>query len=254
MIEIFADLNALSDAAARLFADLAQDAITARGRFSVALSGGATPSRTYELLAQPPFRDRVPWPKVHVFWGDERCVPADDPRSNYRMARQALLDHVPIPLEQIHPIPCCEKPRAAAERYETLLQTFFGEQPPRFDLVFLGLGENGHTASLFPGTPVLEERQRWVAEVYVAEQNLFRVTLTAPLLNHAAVVVFLVAGAAKAEVLREVLEGAPNPTRLPAQLIRPRDGQLRWLIDRAAASLVEGTPREEGVQAAEAKE
>jgi 6-phosphogluconolactonase len=239
VIEIFADLNALSDAAARLFADQAQHASAARGRFSVALSGGSTPSRTFELLAQPPFHDRVPWPKVHVFWGDERCVPADDPRSNYRMARQALLDQVPIPPEQIHPIPCSQQPRAAAERYEALLRSFFGERRPRFDMVFLGLGENGHTASLFPGTPVLEERQRWVAEVYNAEQDLFRITLTAPLLNQAAVVVFLVAGAAKAAVLREVLEGPQDPTRLPAQLIRPGDGELRWLVDRTAARLLE---------------
>jgi 6-phosphogluconolactonase len=238
VIDIFADLNALSEAAARLFADQAKHASAARGRFSVALSGGSTPSRTYELLAQPPFRDRVPWPKVHVFWGDERCVPADDLRSNYRMARQALLDHVPIPPEQIHPIACAHEPRAAAERYETVLRGFFGERPPRFDLVFLGLGANGHTASLFPDTPVLEERQRWVAEVYVAEQDLFRVTLTAPLLNQAAIVAFLVAGAAKATVLHDVLQGPREPSRLPAQLIRPTDGNLHWLVDRTAARLL----------------
>ena len=238
MIDIFADLNALSAAAARIFAEQAEKAIQARGQFSVALSGGSTPRRTYELLAEPPFRDGVPWTKTHVFWGDERCVPADDPRSNYRMAREALLDHLPIPPEQIHPIPCAQQPLTAAERYETALRGFFGERPPRFDLVFLGLGANGHTASLFPGTPVLQERQRWVAEVYVAEQDLFRVTLTAPLLNQAAVVVFLIAGVAKAAVLREILEGPQDPTRLPAQLIRPTDGELRWLVDQAAAGLV----------------
>ncbi len=238
MIEIFPDLHTLSDAAARLFVNQARRAIEARGRFSVALAGGSTPSHTYELLARPPFRDRVPWPKVHVLWRDERCVPADDPRSNYRMARQALLDHVPIPVEQIHPIPGSQKPSEAADCYETLLRGFFGGRPPRFDMVFLGLDENGHTASLFPGTAVLEERQRWVAEVDVAEQDVFRVALTAPLLNQAAVVVFLVTGAAKATVLHEVLDGPHDSSRLPAQLIRPTDGELRWLVDRTAASMV----------------
>ena len=238
MMEIYPDLATLSDAAAQFFADQAERAVAARGRFSVALSGGSTPRRTYELLARPPFGERVLWAKVHVFWGDERCVPADDPRSNYLMARQALLDHVPIPAEQIHPIPCSQEPHAEAECYEILLRRFFGERPPQFDVVLLGLGENGHTASLFPGTPVLEERQHWVADVYLAEQDLFRITLTAPLLNQAAVVVFLVAGAGKAAVLREVLEGPHDPIRLPAQLIRPKDGKVRWLVDQAAASLV----------------
>jgi 6-phosphogluconolactonase len=235
MIEIYPDLETLSAAAAQLFAEQAERAAAVRGRFSVALSGGSTPQRTYELLAQPSFRDRAPWAKVHVFWGDERCVPLDDPRSNYRMARQALLDHVPIPQEQIHPIPFAKEPHEAAERYEAVLHASFKDQPPRFDLVFLGLGENGHTASLFPGTPVLQERQRWVAEVYVAEQSMYRVTLTAPVLNRALVVAFLVAGAAKAAVLREVLEGPQDPTRLPAQLIRPSDGELYCLVDRKAA-------------------
>jgi 6-phosphogluconolactonase len=238
MMRIYPNLESLSDAAAQLFAEQAKRAIDARGRFSVALSGGSTPSRTYELLAQPPFRDQVQWATVHVFWGDERCVPVDDPRSNYRMARQALLDHVPIPPVQIHPIPYSREPREAAARYETVLRGFFGERQPRFDMVFLGLGANGHTASLFPGMPVLEERQRWVAEVYVAEQDLYRVTLTVPLLNQAGIVAFLVAGAAKAAVLHEVLEGSQDPTRLPAQLIRPNDGALYWLVDQTVASLL----------------
>lgn len=238
MIEIYPDLETLSAAAAQLFAEQAERAVEAQGRFSVALSGGSTPRPAYELLAQPPFRDRVPWAKVHVFWGDERCVPVDDPRSNYRLARLALLDHIPIPNGQIHPILCSQQPREAAERYETLLRTSFTSQPPRLDLVFLGLGENGHTASLFPGTPVLEEQQRWVADVEVPGQDVSRVTLTALVLNRAAVVAFLVAGAAKAAVLRDVLEGPRDPSRLPAQLIRPTGGELRWLVDRAAASVV----------------
>lgn len=239
---VYPDLEALSRAAAALFVEQARQAVASRGRLSVALSGGRIPLRTYELLAEPPAHYQVPWDRVHVFWGDERCVPADDPRSNARMARRALLDHVPIPPGQMHPIACGQAPREAAERYEGVVRAFFAEGPPRFDLVFLGVGENGHTASLFPGTPVLAERQHWAAEVYVAEQALFRVTVTAPLLNQAAVVAFLVSGAAKAAVLREVLDGPEDPRRLPAQLIRPTNGSVRWLVDRAAGRL--GCPEE----------
>jgi 6-phosphogluconolactonase len=238
MILIYDDLESLSHAAAGLLVQQARQAVQDRGWFSVALSGGHTPRRTYELLTQKPFRDHMPWPHLHVFWGDERCVPADDPRSNARMARQALLDHVPVPPEQIHPIPCGLAPPEAAKAYELLLRNFFPGQPPRFDLVFLGLGENGHTASLFPGTPVLEERERWVADVYVAEQKLHRVTLTAPIINQAAVVAFLVAGGGKAQILQEVLETPREPLRLPAQLIQPRDGILEWLVDRQASHLL----------------
>lgn len=238
MIWVYADLESLSRAAAGFFVQQARQAVQAHGRFSVAISGGHTPQHTYELLAQQPFRDRVPWAQAHVFWGDERCVPPDDPRSNERMARRALLDHVPIPPAQIHPIPCTQAPRQAAEEYEALLRDFFAGRPPSFDLALLGLGENGHTASLFPGTPVLEERERWVAEVHVAEQDVYRVTLTAPLINQAAVVAFLVAGAAKAQVLHEVLEGPSDPHRLPAQLIQPTSGELHWLVDQEASSLL----------------
>lgn len=237
-LTVYPDLEALSHAAAELFIEQACQAVENHGRFSVALSGGSTPRRTYELLSELPARNQVPWDSVHVFWGDERCVPADDPRSNSHMARRALLDHVPIPPEQIHPIPGGEEPRVAAERYEDVVRAYFSDRLARFDLVFLGLGANGHTASLFPGSPVLEERQRWAAGVYVAEQGLFRVTLTAPLLNQAALVAFLVSGANKAAVLREVLMGRTNPQRLPAQLIRPTNGSVRWLLDRAAGSLV----------------
>jgi 6-phosphogluconolactonase len=238
MIWLCDDYPALSHAAAGIFVQQARQAAQTKGRLSVALAGGHTPQRTYELLAQPPHSDRTPWGQVRIFWGDERCAPPDDPRSNAHMARQALLDLVPIPPSQIHPIPCTRAPQVAAEQYAGVLQAFFGGQLPRFDLVFLGLGENGHTASLFPGTPVLEEQECWTADVYVAEQGLHRVTLTAPLINRAAVVVFLVSGANKAGVLREVLEGPADPNRLPAQLIRPADDELRWLVDREAASLL----------------
>jgi 6-phosphogluconolactonase len=238
MIWVYDNLGSLSQAAAGLFSQLARQAVEDHGKFSVALSGGHTPCHTYELLGSEAFYSRIPWAQVHVFWSDERCVPADDARSNSHTARQAFLNRVPIPPDQIHPISCAQKPVQAATQYEAVLRSFFGDQSPRFDLILLGLGENGHTASLFPNTSVLEEEERWVAEVYVAEQKMHRVTLTAPFINQAAAVAFLVAGAGKSQVLRQVLKGPSDPKRLPAQLIRPTNGQLMWLVDKEAASLI----------------
>jgi 6-phosphogluconolactonase len=238
MIRIYSDLEVLSHAVAKLFAAEARRAVQARGRFMVVLAGGSTPRCTYELLAREPFRELVPWQNTHIFWGDERCVPADDLRNNALMSRQALLDHVPVPSEQVHPMICDSSPRAAAVEYEALLRGFFANGRPRFDLVLLGLGENGHTASLFPGTSVLEEQQRWVAEVYVAEEGLHRLTLTAATINQAAMVVFLVSGHGKAPILRKVLKEAQDSHSIPARLIKPVDGGLLWLVDRDAASLL----------------
>lgn len=235
ILQTFPDLESLSQAAAGLFARLAADAVNIRGRFSVALSGGGTPRRTYEILAQSPFREQVPWDRAHVFWGDERCVDPADPRSNARLAREALLDHVPLPRTQIHPFLCHPSPAAGARRYEVLLQDFFGGAAPRLDLVFLGLGDDGHTASLFPDDPALEEQERWTAAVHAPGVDLHRVTFTPALINQAAVVAFLVAGAAKAGVLREVMQKPRDPRRLPAHLINPEDGELYWLVDREAA-------------------
>lgn len=237
MIRVCADQEALSRAAAEFFVAEARKAVQARGRFAVALSGGGTPRRTYEILGQEPFRELVPWQNTHIFWGDERCVPADDPRNNARMARRTLLDYVPIPSEQIHPMVCVRTPLEAAAKYEALLRSFF-TGAPRFDLVLLGLGENGHTASLFPGSPVLKEQQRWVAEVYVPEEGLHRLTLTATAINQAAQIVFLVSGSGKATILRKVLEGVQDSRNLPAMMIMPVEGGLLWLVDRDAVRLL----------------
>jgi 6-phosphogluconolactonase len=239
MIWVYDDFETLSQAAAGLFVQQAQQAVKDRGRFSVALSGGHTPQHMYQLLAGPPFDEGAPWQQIDIFWGDERCVPPYDPRSNERMAREALLDHVPVQPEHVHPIRCARAPEKTAEQYEMLLRDFFAGRPPQFDLVLLGLGENGHTASLFPGTPALDEAVRWVADVYVREPGLHRVTLTAPLINQAAVVAFLVTGEDKAQVVRDVLQGPSDPSRLPAQLIQPQDGQLHWLLDVGASSLLQ---------------
>jgi len=231
MIRVFSDLEGISQAAAEIFVDLAVQAIAMRGRFSVALSGGNTPRRLHEILAE---QTKINWQAIHIFWGDERCVPADDSRSNFRMARETLFSHVPLPAENIHTMRGDLSPADAASQYELDLRAFFGDAPPILDLVFLGLGDNAHTASLFPRTPVLAEKERWVSEVYVAELDMHRITLTAPLINQADQVVFLVSGADKAAALQKVLEGAPQPLQYPAQLIHPASGHPIWLVDKAA--------------------
>lgn len=235
MIQVYNDPESLSRAAAELFTVQSRQASMICGRFSVALSGGETPRRTYELLAGPPYRDRIHWKEVHIFWSDERCVPADDPRSNARMAREALLDHVPIPPSNLHAIHCTSSPQQAAEDYEKELKEFFSTSNPNFHLVLLGLGSNGHIASLFPHTPVLNEKEKWVSDVYVKELGMYRLTFTAPFINQASQVVFLVSGAEKAQVLEDVLEGSYRPSQLPAQLIRPDGKHPLWLVDKAAS-------------------
>lgn len=235
-LKVCEDFESLSRCAAEKFIAQAQKACDEKGRFSICLSGGGTPRRTYELLAADAYRSKVDWSRVHVFWGDERCVPSNDDRNNAKMARKAWLDQVPIPSEQIHAIDGATDPHQSAVSYEHTLREFFRDEPNTFDLNLLGLGENGHTASLFPGTAVLDETERWVAETFVAEQDMNRITLTVPVLNRAVLTVFLVSGAAKAQVLKDVLEGPSQPSVLPAQLICPTDGQLLWLVDRPAAA------------------
>jgi 6-phosphogluconolactonase len=237
-IQRFDDREELGRAAAELFAATAEQAIASRGRFSVLLSGGETPRRTYELLAQEPLRSRIPWQGVQLFWGDERCVNASDPRNNALMVRQALLERVPLPEEQIHPIICDDEPERAASRYEALLRSHFPEGDARFDLVLLGLGEDGHTASLFPDSPSLDEKRRWVTATRKAGEEIMRITLTPLPLNRAELAIFLVAGSGKADVVRRVLEGPFTPQLLPAQLIRPSRGRVAWMVDSGAAALL----------------
>lgn len=241
MISVYPDPEALSRAAADLFAERAVRAVAGHGRCAVLLAGGETPRSTYELLAEKRLRDQVPWGKLHFFWGDERCVSPDDPRSNARMVQRALLDRVPVPAGQVHPIPGDRDPREAADEYEELLRRFFAGAAPRFDLVLLGLGDDGHTASLFPDSPALEERQRWTSVTRRAGEEIVRVTLTPPLINQADLVLFLVAGEDKAAVLHEVLENHPDPRSLPARMIMPEQGELRWLVDMPAARLLRHT-------------
>jgi 6-phosphogluconolactonase len=239
-VTVFADIEKMSRAAADLFTDAAREAIEARGRFLAVLSGGNTSLRTYELLASSPFHNMVAWDRTHIFWGDERCVPFDDPRNNANNAMDQLLSKVPISEAHIHRVESELPPRQAARLYEKQLHEFFDGHPPCFDLTFLGLGENGHTASLFPGTPIIRETERWASEVYVEAQNMHRVSLTSGTINRSRRIVFLVAGKEKARVLHDVLEGSTDPERIPAQLITPIDGDLYWYVDSEAAIFLEG--------------
>jgi len=235
--------EALAHAAAQECTRLAIGSVASCGRFSMALAGGSTPKRLYSLLAseRDEFRSAFPWMQTHFFWGDERHVPPDHPDSNYRMAHETMFSRVQVPLESIHRFQSEKAAVEAAADYERLLIRSLSPaqgQMPRFDLVLLGMGSDGHTASLFPETDVLGEQTRIAAEVWVPKFSSFRLTLTAPLLNNAQNVVFLVTGQDKAEALRAVLRGEFKPQQLPAQLIRPNRGQLRWLIDKAAARLL----------------
>jgi len=244
-LQLLADGEALHRVAAERFVLHARAAVQASGRFTVALSGGSTPRALYGLLAlDQAMRREVPWDKVHFFWGDERQVPPDHADSNYRMAHAQLLSKVPVPEVNVRRIQGEQRDaELSARQYERTLQGFFQLSPgqlPRFDLVLLGLGDDGHTASLFPGTTAVHETQRLVAANWVGKLHTHRITLTVPVFNNAACVIFLVAGGDKATALRAVLEGVPEAERLPAQRIRPRDGELVWLVDRAAARLLNG--------------
>jgi len=235
---------ALFHAAAEKFVALAHAAIDARGRFTLALSGGSTPKALYELLTTDAYRGRVAWENVEWFFGDERSVGPDDPESNYRMAREAILTKLNVPAERVHRIQGeHERPAEAAADYAKQLAAVFGVSasgpPPSIDLVLLGMGNDGHTASLFPFAAALQEKTRWVVANDVPQLNTRRYTLTAPVINAAACVLFLITGVGKAKVLNEVLAGEHEPERLPSQLIRPIAGELLWYVDRAAASRLE---------------
>ncbi|MFC2029695.1 6-phosphogluconolactonase [Chloroflexota bacterium] len=237
-IIVIADAGKLAHEAARRFTNLAREAVESRGRFSVALSGGSTPGTLYGLLAGAPYREQVPWGKVHLFWGDERSVPAGESGSNYHMADQALIRHVPIPAENVHRIQGELAPEAAARAYDKALRDFYCGPHPRFDLVLLGIGHDGHTASLFPGSPGLGERERLAqaATAIYEDRPAERVTLTLGAINTAREVLFLVSGSAKAEIVKAVLEGSGE--QFPAQRVQPSAGAVTWLLDEGAASLL----------------
>lgn len=244
-IQVLSGPRELSRAAADEFVRLSDEAVKARGLFAVALAGGSTPKMLYSLLATDAYRSRAPWEKIHFFWGDERHVPPDHKDSNFRMTQETMLSKVTVPAANVHRVKS-ENPdaRKAATEYENELRGFFTAHKllanglPRFDLVLLGMGPDGHTASLFPGTHAVRERERWVAAPWVDKFQTYRITLTPPVINNAACILFFVSGEEKAETLRAVLEGTEESDRYPSQIIRPTSGALRWLVDRAAARLL----------------
>jgi len=239
-VKVFPNLEALSQAAARQFEELANAHAKENKNFSAALSGGSTPARLYELLASP--NRTIPWKHVHLFQVDERCVPPDHAESNYKMIRAALLQHILIPASNFHRMEAENADRDAASRQyaEEMARELHPEKGewPRMDLVFLGMGSDGHTASLFPGSAALAERELWVRPNYSERLRSFRLTLTYPVLNAAAQVIFLVAGADKAETLRNVFNGSKQEPGFPAEGIKPAKGQLSWYLDEAAAQLL----------------
>lgn len=242
-IDKFANAEELAKAAANRFAAIIRAAVAERGQAAVALAGGSTPKDTYREIAACREESHIAWDRVHIFWGDERCVPPDHPDSNYRMARETLLDRVPLSTANVHRIRGEEGPQLAADSYEKELHGFFNEGEAGFDLVFLGLGNDGHTASLFPTTATVTRAAQgrldcWALAGYLDRLAAWRITLTPILINNAVNIIFLVAGSGKAEVLKRVLHGPYNPEELPAQLIQPQRGRLIWMVDEAAARLL----------------
>jgi 6-phosphogluconolactonase len=248
-LQVLPTASLVAEAAARRFVAIANDAIRSRGEFVVALSGGSTPRSMYARLAAEPGASSVNWSRVQVLWGDERCVPPDHAASNYRMAREALLDHVPIPAANVHRIRGEDDPGAAATAYEQVIRGVLrtptgpprGPSAARIDLVLLGLGVDGHTASLFPGAVAVHDSPSWVRAEYAQAVSAWRVTLTPVIINAAAVVAFVVTGGAKAAIVRKVLEGPHRPHELPAQLIAPAAGHVLWFVDAPAAAALRGS-------------
>lgn len=244
-----ADAAALARRAAQYIVEMVDEAVDRRGRARVAISGGSTPKAAFGLLADPaqPWHGRMQWDKLELYWVDERCVPPGSQESNYRMTREALLNHAPLRPEQIHRMEGELDPEEAAARYESGLRNGFrleGAEIPRFDLIQLGMGPDGHTASLFPHTEALNEMSRLVTANHVPQMDTWRITLTWPVINRASSVFFLIGGADKAQILKEVLTGTRDVERLPSQLIFPASGILTLILDRDAAALLPATDDE----------
>ncbi|NUY79528.1 6-phosphogluconolactonase [Flavobacterium sp. MAH-1] len=236
MIRIFQDKNQLSQAAAEIFIASAQEAVSKKGKFTVALTGGSSPAILYALLSDAENRGKIDWQNTFVFWGDERWVPIEDEKSNAGAAFASLLDKIALPKENIFPMwKAGTQPEGRAKEYEKILREHLGDSG-EFDLILSGMGDDGHTASLFPGTEVLHEKTKWVDAYYLAPQQMFRITLTAPLLNKAKKNVVLVFGANKAHAFSQVISGKYNPEQYPSQLLKPVTGELIWLVDEAAAA------------------
>lgn len=237
------DIEELSREFAGWMTDHIQKTLKKKDFFSLALSGGNTPKKLFQLLSSRKYRTKIEWERLHLFWGDERVVDLSDERNNAKMAFDNLLSIVPVIKDQVHMIDTTMDPVAAAEEYERSLREFFPDPAHTFDLVLLGLGDNAHTLSLFPGYDVLLEKERWVRSFYLDEEKIYRITLTAPVINAASTIAFLVSGPGKAAALQHVLEESYDTWKYPAQLIRPDRGNLYWWVDEAAAQNLTNTKK-----------
>lgn len=236
MLHIYKSPDEVSKALAEWITQTIETTLQKQDRFTWVVTGGNSPKQLYELLAASPYRERINWSKLHIFWGDERAVPFTDSRNNAKMTFEHLLNKVPIVREQVHIMDTSLLPEESAKAYEALLHQYFKDEGHTFDLVLNGMGDDGHTLSLFPNTPVIHEKQAWVTSFYLEAQQMHRITLTAPVVNRAGKVAFLTFGANKSNALFEVLKGAPAIDQYPSQIIQPASGELHWFIDEAAAS------------------
>jgi len=237
-LNIYKDSEELSHELAHWMVQYIAATLKKQERFTLVLSGGSTPEKLHGILAASPIKEQIDWAKIHIFWGDERYVSFEDKRNNARMAYETLLNFVPIPSEQIHIINTRIAPDASAKEYEKQLHHYFHADSPSFDLVLLGMGDDGHTLSLFPGMAVVHETRQLTLAYYLEAQEMYRITLTAPIVNRAKRIAFLVCGTSKAIALKEVIEGAFRPEEYPAQIIQPKEGELFWFVDEAAAELL----------------
>jgi len=238
-LHIYKTPTEVSKALADWITETIETTLKKQDRFTWVVTGGNSPKELYELLASAPYRDRIDWSKLHIFWGDERAVPYNDSRNNAKMTYDHLISKVPVVREQVHIMDTSLPPAESAKAYEAILRQYFGEQGTSFDLVLNGMGDDGHTLSLFPHTPVIHEKKAWVTSFYLDAQQMYRITLTAPVVNRARKVVFLTFGANKSNALFEVLKGPRNADQYPSQIIQPSDGDLHWFVDEAAASRVQ---------------
>lgn len=238
-LHIAKDAAQLSENVAAWISNYILEVLQRQERFTFVLSGGNTPKQLYALLAKAPYNQIIPWERIHFFWGDERAVPFEDERNNAKMAFDTLLDKVSVNPDNIHVMRTDIGPDASAAEYEKTLKTYFGKEQVTFDLVLLGMGDDGHTLSLFPGLPIVHEQKAWVKAFWLEAQDMYRITLTAPVVNNSACVLFMATGAGKAITLKNVIEGTFDAEKFPSQLIRPQNGQLHWFVDEAAAGALE---------------
>jgi len=242
-LHIYKDNDELSLETTKWIVDYIAETLKKQNRFTLVLSGGSTPHKLNTLLAASPFKEKVDWSKLHIFWGDERFVPFEDERNNAKMAFDTLLNRVPIPASQIHVMRTKDIiPEVAASEYEKILHKYFPETVPAsstFDLILLGMGDDGHTLSLFPGMHTMHEENKWATSLFLKQQDMFRITLTTPVVNRSARIAFLVSGAGKAAALQQVIDGDFKPDSYPSQMIKPVNGELHWFVDKAAAANLE---------------